>query len=80
MKVVDAAAGGGRVAAQGAVGDCERRAAGRLAVAVDAAPGGGRVAAQGAVGDRERGVIVVDAAAGKAELPLKVLLVIVSVA
>ena len=63
MKVVDAAAAGGRVAAQSAVGDRERRAAGRLAVAVDAAAGAGRVAAQGAVGDRERGVIVLDAAA-----------------
>ena len=54
--VEDAAAVGqaGRVAADGAVGDRQRRAAG-IAVVVDAAAVVvGRVAADGAVGDRQR--------------------------
>jgi hypothetical protein len=61
--------GGGRVAAEGAVLDSQRRVAAIGAFVGDAAAVGGRVAADGAVLDGQRRVakvaVVVDAAAEK---------------
>ena len=63
-----AAAVDGRIAAERAVGDCQRRAAGGVGEVGDAAAAvAGRVAAERAVGDRQRGSIIINAAAGLAK-------------